>query len=438
MAFLGTYREAARSMSRPVRFFLASTILYWLGMTLAQLYLNFYLQALGLDQQWVGIINAAPNLTVVLLTFVVGSFSSRIGPWRAILVGTAVVSVGAAGTALSSGAWWVFAATIITGAGGAFIYSNSGPFMMVHTEEKARATIFSLQAALGTVTGFAAYLGGGQLPHLLSGPLGQPSDSAGVMRLVLMLAALLYAASLVPAYLAGKGVAPRPSEQLAIPAGDALAPAKVRLISDWGLVARLILPGAIIGLGAGMTMPFMNVYIEHKFSVDFQGLGQIFAWSALGTAAALMVQPVLAGKVGKVKSVVLVQASSLPFLLVLGYMPFFPLVVVALFVRAALMNMGNPVFAAYSMERIPERERATFSSLSASTWSLGWAAGSWFSGALRGAIGFAQGFNVLFGLMALLYATSTVLMWVWFVGQENKQRGEAEKRASTESRPAAA
>lgn len=425
-------------MFRPMKLFLVSTVIYMLGMTLTQLYLNFYLQSLGLDQQWVGVVNATPNFTVVLLTFVVGAVSSRSGPWRGMILGTVIVLLGAVGTALANGPWWVFAATVLSGAGGAFIYSNGGPFMMGHTEEKARAMVFSLQAALATLTGFVAYLGGGQLPSIFAGPLGQPADSLAVLRAVLLLAALLYAVSLVPVYIAGKGAraAVLPPQLSVAEGGNPVE--RARLISDWGLVVRLVLPGAIIGLGAGMTMPFMNIYVEQKFNVDFQGLGQIFAWSAVATAVALMVQPALAGKMGKVKSVVLVQGLSLPFLLVLGYASFFPLVVASLFVRAALMNMGNPVFTAYSMERIPERERATFSSISSSMWSLGWASGAWFSGALRGAIGFAQGFNVLFAIMAVLYASSMVLTWVWFVGQETRQLREAAARARTETRPTAA
>ncbi|HET6313716.1 MAG TPA: MFS transporter, partial [Chloroflexia bacterium] len=197
-----------------------------------------------------------------------------------------------------------------------------------------------------------------------------------------------------------------------------------RLISNRGLVVRLLLPGSLVGMGAGMTIPFMNVYIERKFNVSFENLGQIFAWTAIATAAALMVQPVLAGKMGKVKSVVLVQGLSLPFLLVLGYAQFFPLVVAALFVRGALMNMGNPVFSAYSMERVPDRERATFTSLTSSTWALGWASGSWFSGTLRDALGFFEGFNVLWAIMAVLYASSMLLMWFWFAGHEARQLQE--------------
>ncbi|MDQ5822970.1 MAG: MFS transporter [Chloroflexota bacterium] len=428
MSFIETYSQALRSTTRPVRLFLVSTLLYWLGMTLVQLYLNFYLQSLGLDQGWIGIINATPQLTVVLLTFVIGGISARIGPWRAILLGGSMAGLGVAGTALAQGPWMVIAATVVMGAGGGFMWSNSGPFMMANSKESIRATLFSLQAALGTLTGFVAFMLGGQLPSMFGSLLAQPEEGEAVMRATMLVASGFYALALIPIYAAGKShraaalkaKAARQTAEAADPHAD--GGKRRRFISNRGLVIRLLLPGSLVGLGAGMTIPFMNVYIERKFNVSFEQLGQIFAWTAIATAVALMIQPVLAGRMGKVKSVVLVQGLSLPFLLVLGYSQFFPLVVAALFVRGALMNMGNPVFSAYSMERVPERERATFTSLTTSTWSLGWATGSWFSGTLRDAIGFEQGFNVLWGIMALLYATSMILMWTWFSGHEARQR----------------
>ncbi|HVG00869.1 MAG TPA: MFS transporter [Chloroflexia bacterium] len=426
MSFLDTYSKAIRSTTRPVRIFLVSTVLYWLGMSLVQLYLNFYLQSLGLDQGWIGLINATPQLTIVLLTFVIGGVSARLGPWRAMLLGGAMAGLGVAGTAIAQGPWWVVLATIIMGAGGGFMWSNSGPFLMSNSKDSVRATLFSLQAALGTLTGFVAFMVGGQLPSIFGSLLAQPEKGEGVMRAVMLVASCFYALALVPIYAAGRAARsaakPKPVDLTAeVAAAERKRP---RLISNRGLVVRLLLPGSLVGMGAGMTIPFMNVYIERKFNVSFENLGQIFAWTAIATAAALMVQPVLAGKMGKVKSVVLVQGLSLPFLLVLGYAQFFPLVVAALFVRGALMNMGNPVFSAYSMERVPDRERATFTSLTSSTWALGWATGSWLSGTLRDAIGFFEGFNVLWAIMAVLYATSMLLMWFWFAGHEARQMQE--------------
>jgi MFS family permease len=422
MKVLASYSATLRGISKPARLFLLSTVLYWLGMTFVQLYLNFFLQSLGLDQSWIGLINAAPQLTVVALTLTIGTFSARVGSWRAMILGTVLAGGGIAVMAAAPDAWSVLAASVVTGAGGGLVWANSGPFMMANSQEHVRGTLFSWQSAIGTLTGFFAFIVGGALPAMLSGWFNTPSDGQLVMRSILLLAAFFYLLSLGPSYLAGKqpGSVTRPEP---VAPGEQQRRKRFRIpVEDKRLYVRLILPGSLIGLGAGMTMPFMNLYIEQKFGSSFEELGQLFAWTSIATAVALMVQPILADKFGKVKSVVLVQGASLPFLIVLGYSTSFPLVVLALFVRGALMNMGNPIFSAYSMERIPPREHATFSSLTTSMWALGWAAGSWFSGTIRDAIGFLPGFNILFALMALLYATSMVLLWVWFVREESARR----------------
>lgn len=84
-------------------------------------------------------------------------------------------------------------------------------------------------------------------------------------------------------------------------------------------------------------------------------------------------------------------------------------------VRNALMNMGNPVYQAFAQEQIPPGEQATYSSLSSIIWSLGWALASAFSGWWRGRVGFAVGFNTEFALMTILYVTSMVLTYLFFV-----------------------
>ena len=422
MNIVRDYINVIRNARREARFFLLATIAYWLGMGLVQLYLNFYLQARGLDQGWIGAINAAPQITIVVMTLAIGGISRRLGPWLSMLVGTIIAGSAILLTSFAADAWSILLTNMLMGLGGGFVWSNAGPFLMLHSEESARSTLFSLQAALGTLTGFIAYLGGGSLPALISGLTGDPQGGVSVLRWMLLVAGFAYFLSLVPLFMARTRDG-SPERDEAASEGRQMEKRRVGLFgSDPKLIARLLVPGSLVALGAGMTIPFMNLYVEQKFDVSFVQLGQLFAWTSIATAVALLLQPVLANRVGKVASVVIVQAASLPFLLALGYVEFFPVVALALFVRAALMNMGNPVFGAYAMGRIIPADRATYTSLATSTWSLGWAIGSWVSGLVRGAIGFTAGFNLLFALMAALYATSTILMWFMFGREEAAQR----------------
>src|SRR5450759_345055 len=96
---------------------------------------------------------------------------------------------------------------------------------------------------------------------------------------------------------------------------------------------RLLLPGFLISLGAGQVIPFLNLFIQRKFGLDIASLNAVFAVTALGTVIAILLQPTLARRFGKISSVVLVQAGSIPFLVVLGFSPVLWTVIAAMAVH---------------------------------------------------------------------------------------------------------
>jgi hypothetical protein len=139
---------------------------------------------------------------------------------------------------------------------------------------------------------------------------------------------------------------------------------------------------------------------------------------SLGTIVAILVQPALARRLGRITSVVLVQGASIPFLVVLGFSPFLWTVVVAMAVRNSLMNAGNPIFNAFAMDQVSPPERATLSAAMSLTWSLGWViAGPWYS-LLQATLGFDRGYAVNFVTIIVLYSVATSLYWTWFRNAE--------------------
>jgi hypothetical protein len=185
-------------------------------------------------------------------------------------------------------------------------------------------------------------------------------------------------------------------------------------LADPSTFRRLLIPGFLIALGAGQVIPYLNVYIEATFDLDLVALNVIFAVTSLGTVVAILAQPALAKRFGKVGSVVLVQGVSIPFLVVLGFSPILWTVVAAMAVRNSLMNAGNPIAAAFAMERLRPAERATYAAAASLLWSLGWAiAGPWYS-LLQATLGFRAGYAVNFVTIIVLYSVATWLYWHWF------------------------
>lgn len=464
MTSLQRYLRRFRGFSREAKLFLLSVTLGSVGMSVGWLMLNFYLQSLGLSQSLIGAINAAGSLTAAVLGIPVGILSDRLSRKAVLVVGTGLAALGSLGVALSSTPALLLGFTVLSGIGLTAIFTNVSPFLAEHSTAAQRTALFSLQAALSTATGFLGSLLGGYFPALIASQLGPGVSPHDVLplRVTLGLVALLQLGALFPLLLLREGVPSRSEPEevrgqsvdgnrvasaasvrtAEVPPGGEAPPAPPASRAFGGLklqnpslFLKLLGPTVFIGLGAGLTMPFLNLFIRGKFGISFEELGWLYALSSLMTAVGMLLQPLLADRVGKVRSVVIVQALSLPFLLIMGYAPYFPLVAVALLVRGMLMNMANPVYMAFCMEQLPRKERATFSGTTEVVWSLTWAVSSGVSGWLRDVLGFEQGFSVEFALMALFYTISTAMLYAFF-GRRSEEasaddlpgQGEPEKR----------
>jgi len=108
--------------------------------------------------------------------------------------------------------------------------------------------------------------------------------------------------------------------------------------------------------------------------------------------------------------VVATQALSLPFLVAMGFSPWFELSVVGFLVRTALMNMSAPVFSAFTMGLVPGRLRPMTATLFALAWNAGWAISSRVSGRIQVAIGFWP----LFIVTGVFYVLSIALTYALF------------------------
>ncbi len=401
---LRLYLRSFTGFSRPVKRFLLGMFVLGLSGSVNWLVLNFYLKALGLDDGFIGLVNSLPAVALLMVGYPVGRWGDRMPRHVAIRAGAVLLVASGFGLALAPTPWLIAVCVAIAGVGGLLLQANAPPYMAENSQEGDRTHLFSAQAALSTGTGFLGSLLGGWMPSLLAGLGGGKPEDVGPLRGTLFVGALIGALSLI-AFLGVK----QGAQARSAGAGEGGLDPVTR-----ALFLKLLLPHAAIALGAGMIMPFLNLYVHGKWGVGYDVIGVIFGVSSLLTAGFMLIQPWMAERVGKVRAVVFGQAASVPFLLLLGYSPWLAPAAVALFLRGALMNMAQPLYTAFSMEVVPETRRAYFMSLDVMVWSAAWAAGSNLSGQLRQAVGPEAGFQVLFATMAALYSVGIVLFAMWF------------------------
>ena len=74
------------------------------------------------------------------------------------------------------------------------------------------------------------------------------------------------------------------------------------------------------------------------------------------------------------------------------------------------MNMAVPLYHAFAMGQIQEREQGTVNSVIELAWQVGWAVGPYISGLVQA----SYGFTPLFLATATLYAASIGVTWAFF------------------------
>lgn len=392
-----------RSFTRDSRWFLVAASLWGFSFSVTWLLLNFLFEGLGFSQTLVGVANAVPNLIALLFALPVARLSERTGYVRMMRLGAVSAGIGLLGLSFSTSLLPAMIAVFFIGLGGMAFWVVPSPLMTALEPQSNRTYLFSAQFAANLVAGFFGSLVGGWLPSLFGRIASVDPKSLQAIQWTVMVAALLYLVTALPLW---KVTEVRPTEPSEGRGWHIPKPAR-------RIILVLLMPNMFIGFGAGLIIPFLNIFVEGKFGISYSALGAVFAWSQLGMAIAVMLQPIIADRFGKTTSIVIVQALSLPFITMLGFSGSFALVAMALFVRSALMNAANPIYAEFTMGQVREAWRPSLAAAEAMVWSAGWTVGPFLSGWIRTKLGFTTGFSVLFIAMLILYAVG--ISYTWFV-----------------------
>jgi MFS family permease len=420
---IARYWRQLRSFSPNARFFLLSTIITGLSFSIYMLIFNLYIVSQGYPRSFLGELQSMPNLISLLGSLPAGVLVDRIGRKRALLLANAGRTLASLGIVVSPGPWWLRLSMITFGLSSALWMVSSAPFMMENSTEEERDPLFSANFGLQTLVGFFGTLVGGYLPSVFGNVLGVDIESALAYGTTLGVTVALSAFALVPVFLIEErprlATAQQPGEPR--PAAQFLKP--WRGLSNPGLVARIFVPNIIISMGAAILIPYMNLFFKETYPISDKTLGTLFAVSSVITGMATLASPMLARRWGRIRALVMTQLASIPFLLLIGFSGVFWISGIAFWVRAALMNMGNPLYSAFAMQQVEEQERATVSGLMGMSWNIGWTVGPYLSGYMQANPNI--GFQPIFLITCSLYIMASLLEKAFFQKIDDSQRRAA-------------
>ncbi len=149
---------------------------------------------------------------------------------------------------------------------------------------------------------------------------------------------------------------------------------------DWGVIAKVLTPTFIIAIGAGFTIPFINLFFLTVHGVEEDIFSLISALAYILVAIGMLIIPGIRKRYGYKVSITLIQSLAVVALILMATTEYYSdsamavWIAIAFFIfRQPLMNMAGPMATELSMYYVGKRNQEIVSALNASIWS-----GSWF------------------------------------------------------------
>lgn len=399
---LRTYVRRVSAFSRNARLYLVSAVLTAASLGVFRLLFNFYVLSLGYDEGLLGQLITVTSLTALVAAVPMGYLADQLGRKASLLVGGFGASLAILGMIVLPSPAMFYLMNIVLGLAQSLSMVTMSPFLLENSGEEERTYLFSLGSGLQMAAVFVGNSVGGYLPGWVGAAQGVEATSSTAYAGALFIITLASMLGLIPLFWLRTPRLRKKDQALF----DPFAYARKQPV----LLAKLVLPMLVVSVGAGLFMPFMNVFFRVQYGQPDPVIGNVLAWGALAMGVGLVVAPPLADRYGKARVVILTQGLSIPFLVLLGFAPAFWLSALAHYVRLTLMNMSGPVYQTFVMEHVEPESRATVASLVSMANNFGWALSPTISGWLQ----VHYGFGPVFALVLVLYSFAVFLYWKFF------------------------
>jgi len=398
----GEYVDNIRAFQPNARFYLLNVVVTGAAMGVYRLLFNFYVLSLGFDEALVGNLVTTSSLTALLVALPMGYLANFLGRKASLVISGALVSLSIFGVVIWPVQPVFYVMNVISGVGQSLAAITMAPFLMENSGEAERTYLFSFSSGIQMAMASVGNWVGGYLPTWVAASAGVTPVSSTAYAGALLVIAVVAVVGILPLLFLRTPRLERMDRSIFAPLTYASHhPAQL---------GKLILPMLLTSIGAGLIMPFMNVFFRVVHNQPDPVIGTLFAWGSLAMGIGLLIAPPLADRMGKIQLVVVTQALSIPFLILLGFAPWFWVGALSYYIRLALMNMSTPVYQTFVMEQVEAPARAMVASLVSMAWNFGWA----FSPTISGWMQVNYGFCPPFLGTIILYVISVYMYWSFF------------------------
>jgi predicted MFS family arabinose efflux permease len=393
------YQHHYNNLPANLKLFLMGHALMAFGNSVHGLLFNLFLRESGLKEGVMGSLASTTSLGTALMAFPAAFVLERFAAKPLLITGLIISALCYIAQVLSSNVE-LYTLFGLMGAMGLAIFNISvAPFIFRHTKPEDRVYAFTLNSAAVMGSQLLGFMMGGQLPEIIV-RLAPSLTTLEAYRYSMACALGITLLSLWPYSRILKAPVPKVTRRM-------LGELKAR---DWNTLTRLVAPKVSIALGAGMIIPFMNVYLSKRFDLGSAAIGNAFGVLQLCMFSGIFLGPLLVRRMDRLRFMMFTALLSIPFMLTMALASSVILVLGSFFMRGMLMNMSGPVTSLFEMEKVKEQECLFASCILIFSYNAAWT----FSSQVGGWLIETYGFRSSFFAAAIFYTIAVGFYWTFF------------------------
>lgn len=382
-------------------------------LTISALTINLYAYSLGYRPDFIGLFSAMPALGAMVGALPVGLLADRWGRKPVLVISAILTPLFLMALGLVTSAPLLLICSLLQGLVSTAYWVTNLPLLTESTTEKQRVGVLALNSFLLLGIGALGNLLGGAIPEYVSHILQVSAGSTIPLRWGVISAALFTLIFGLPLWFLREPK--RTSGKMLEPASTiehvAVEEVPVQREKKWpvGLFIKLLIPDLLFTTGEGAVVALMQLYFVLRFHLLPGSLGIIFTISGLAGGVFSLTAPLFVRRWSKLRLITVVQYLSAPLMLLIGLAPALPLAIGGEYTRSFMRTLIDPVYAAFAMEQVESKHRATLSGFYSVTWSVGFSIGPMAAGWLQTNVNLSASFA--FGALCLLVCPSLLLVF---------------------------
>jgi len=406
------YYDFFKNISRNVKLYLGIIFFVTIVSSAYNVLFGIYLKNVGFTEAFVGQILSINTMGIAFGAIPMAIFAERLNRKKTIIFGMLLMVISNLIVLNVQVPMVMQIFAFIFGIGNSTLMILQAPIIYDNTPDQHRITAFSMAFVLQNV---AFVLGSLVLGHL-SGWITHYVGPVSANRWVLNAAtSLIFIGVLIALRFTGDEMTAKKHEHTIKETLEGILAGYRRMLV--GKPLFYLMQVSLIGLGAGMIVPFFSMYLKYTLQTTDGIVGNIMAISQVGTVIGGLVVPPLAKKLGRVRTVIICQLLSIPFLISISFPQGIIIITISFFFRSSLMNMAGPIIGNLAMEIVDDETRTYMSSMVSLVSHLFRAVGIYIGGYLM----FKYDYNTPYYFTIVCYLIGTYILYNVFKNINKKE-----------------